>query len=141
MYFNTELKVEKFIYLIESISRSLISIHTPSGKAKIEAHLPWECTGKKIRMLPLERGILIYSFTEDHFLVYDRLEQQIRTIELQGIEADEAGFYCSNVLIDQDEFVILPFKGETIRRYGITGKLISKDNIWCSFIDRECNFN
>ena len=92
-------------------------------------------------MLPLERGILIYSFTEDHFLVYDRLEQQIRTIELQGIEADEAGFYCSNVLIDQDEFVILPFKGETIRRYGITGKLISKDNIWCSFIDRECNCN
>lgn len=139
MYFDTELMEENYIYLVEHISRSLISIHIPSGKVKIEAYLPWEYTEQQIRMLSLNQKIIIYSLTADNFLFYDCLMQELKTIKLQGIEADEVGFYCSNVLIDQDELVVLPFKGKMIRRYGINGELKFQSDSWCSFIDKKCS--
>lgn len=139
MYFNIGLKIENYIYLIEEVSRNLISIHIPSGNTKIEAKLPWKYTEMKMSMMSWERNIYIFSPVMNHFLAYDRLEQQLKIIELKGIQADEVGFYYSNVLIDQGDFVVLPFKGKTIKKYGINGELKYNDDKWCFLIDDECN--
>lgn len=132
--------MDDHIYLIEHFSRCLISIYIPTGKARIETYLPWKYSEREIGMLPLNQDILIYSLGMDHFLVYERLKHRIRTIRLQEIRADEVGLYYSNVLIDKDDFILLPFKGKTIRGYGKYGELKSKDNKWCSFIDKKCNY-
>lgn len=139
LYFNAKLKVKDHMYLVESLSRSLISLHIPSGKVKIEARLPWKYNGKRLYMFSWKNNIVICSPVMDHFLFYDFLEQQIKVIELQEIEADEAGAYFSNVLMDQEDFILLPFKGKTIKKYGINGKLKSKDNEWHFPIDKEYN--
>jgi len=137
MYFDAGLKVENDIYLIEHLSRCLVSIHIPTGKTEIKAFLPWEFKENKIGMLLLNQDIIIYSPVIDHLLVYDCLKQQITAIKLQGIKADKAGFYFSNILIDQGDFVVLPFNGKVIKRYGIDGQLKFKDDRWCSTLDRE----
>ncbi len=141
MYFDTGLKVENYIYLIEHVSRCLISIYIPSGEIKIEAYLPWKYTERKINMLLLNHNIVIYSPIINYVLIYDCLKQQIRTIELQGIKADESGFYYSNILIEQNDFIILPFKEKTIMRYGINGELKSKDEEWYLSIGKKHKFN
>lgn len=139
MFFCAQLETENYIYLIEGISRSLISIHISSGETKIEARLPLKYTGNDINMLLWKHSILICSPVMDHFLIYDCWEQKIRVIELQERETDEVGVYHSNILIDQDDFIILPFKGKTIERYGMNGELKSKDDKWYLSIDKEYN--
>ena len=63
MYFDTGLKVENYIYLIEHVSRCLISIYIPSGEIKIEAYLPWKYTERKINM---KRELFIKIHKEEH---------------------------------------------------------------------------
>lgn len=138
MYFSSGLQVGNYIYLIECLSRCLISIHIPTGETRIETYFPWEYTENKIGMLSLNHNIIIYSPVIDHFLVYDCQKQQTTRIKLQGIERDESGFYYSNILIDQDDFIILPFKGKEIKRYGMNGELKFKDSQWCFAVSREC---
>lgn len=130
-----------YIYLVECFSRCLLSIHILSGATKIEAYLPWKFTKYKIGMLSLNNSICIYSPNIDHFLIYDCLTHQIITVKLEEIEADEAGFYYSNILLFQDEFIVLPFKGKEIRRYGINGKLKFKDSQWYYFVYKEYGYN
>lgn len=141
MYLSAGLKVDDSIYLVECLSRCLISICIPSGESRIEAYLPWEYSEKEIGMLPLNHAVLLYSPGVNHFLIYDCLEHQIRMLELQEMEADEEGYYYSNVLIEQDDIILLPFKGKTIRRYGKNGEVKSKDDKWCLSIDKECDCN
>ena len=139
MYLSAGLKAGDYIYLIECFSKCLMSLHIPSGENGIEAYLPWECTDNNIGMLLSDHNIIIYSPAIDHLLIYDSLDHQMTTVELQGIEADEAGFYYSNILIDHDDFIILPFKGKEIKRYRMNGKLKSKDSQWRFAVARECN--
>ena len=141
MHFDAAVRMEHYIYLIEHVSRCLISIHIPSGKTKTEAYLPWRYRENKIGMLPLERRIFIYSPFIDHFLIYDCLNQQITTVKLQEAQADETGHYYSNILIDQEDLIVLPFKDREIRIYGIDGRLKFKDSQWSLAIARECNYN
>lgn len=141
MYFGTGLKVENYIYLVEGISRSLISLHISSGKTKIEASLPWKYMEAEIHMFSWKHNIFICSPVMNHFLMYDCQKRQMTTVELQGMESDETGFYYSNVLMDQDDFVVLPFKGKEIKKYGLDGKLKLKDNRWCFSIDRKWGYS
>lgn len=136
MYFDTGLKAGNYIYLIEHISRCLISINLFSGNAKIEAYLPWKYKNEKIGMLLFEHNIFIYSPVIDHILTYNCLNRQISTIKLPEIESDETGAYFSNILIERDGFIVLPFKSKTIRKYGLDGKLKFKDNQWLFAIDK-----
>ena len=117
MYFDTGLEIGDYIYLIEHTSRCLISIHTPSGETNIEAYLPLEYTESKICMLELNYKLLIYSPAIAYFLIYDCLNHHLTNIKLQEIEADEAGFYYSNILTFQDSLIVLPFKGKEIKKY------------------------
>ncbi len=139
MYLSAGLKAGDYIYLIECFSRCLMSIYIPSGKSRIEAYLPWEYTENNIGMLLSDHNIIIYSPVIDQLLIYDSWECQMTVVKLQGIKADEAGFYYSNILIDQDDFIILPFKGKEIKRYGMNGKLKFKDGQWRFAVARECN--
>ncbi len=141
MYLSTGLIVGNYIYLIECLSRCLISIHIYSGETKIEGYLPWKYIGNSIGMLPLNQNIFIFSPAVDHFLIYDCLKQKIITMKLQGMEADEAGFCYSNILIEQGDFIILPFKGKEIKRYGVNGELKFKDGQWWIAVAREWGLN
>lgn len=139
MYLSAGLKAGDYIYLIECFSKCLISLHIPSGENRIEAYLPWKYTENNIGMLLSDHNIIIFSPSIDHLLIYDSLEHQMTTVKLQGITADEAGFYYSNILIDHDDYIILPFKGKEIKRYGMNGKLKFKDSQWRFAVARECN--
>lgn len=139
MYFDTGLEIGDYIYLIEHTSRCLISIHTPSGETNIEAYLPLEYTESKICMLELNYKLLIYSPAIAYFLIYDCLNHHLTNIKLQEIEADEAGFYYSNILTFQDSLIVLPFKGKEIKKYEMNGKLKYKDNRWYSTIAKKCS--
>lgn len=141
VYFSAGLQVENNIYLIECLSRCLISIHVPSGKSRVEAYLPLEFTEKKIGLLLFKKNIFIYSPVAEQFIVYDCLKRKIITINLQDIEADRAGFYFSNVLIYHDDFIVLPFKGKGINRIGANGILKFRDTQWCSSLAQECSCN
>lgn len=141
MYFDAELKVGDHIYLVERFSRSLISIHLSSGETKIEAYLPWKYMEAEISMLLWENNIFIYSPVIRDIFVYDCFSHKTRIIELQELEADETGFYHSNILIDCDEFIVLPFKGKVIKRYRINGELKSNDDQWYIAIGKEIKYN
>lgn len=141
MYFDAAIKVKNYIYLIEHFSRSLISIHTSSGKTKVEAYLPWAYEEVKMDMFFWENKIFIYSPIRDNFLIYDCLEQKTKVIELKEMEIDEAGYCLSNILAIQDDFIVLPFKGKAIKRYGINGEVKYRNEQWCRTIANEYGFN
>ncbi len=140
MKFDMGIEINDQIYLIEHFSRCFMSVHIPSGDVRIESYLPWKYTQSKIGMLLLKEGILINSMSIDHFFIYDFIKQQVRILKLQGMKADDCGYYFSNVLINQDELIVLPFRDKEIKRYGMHGELKIKDSQWIRNIFGKCEY-
>lgn len=141
MKFDMGVEINDQIYLIEHFSRCFMSVHIPSGDVRIESYLPWKYTQSKIDMLLLKKGILITSMSIDHFLIYDFIKQQMTILKPQRMKADDCGYYFSNVLVNQDELIVLPFRDKEIKRYGMHGELKIKDSQWIRNIFGKCEYD
>lgn len=141
MKFDMGVETNDRIYLIEHFSRCFMSVHIPSGNVRIESYLPWKYKQSKIGMLLLKEEILITSMSIDHFLFYDFTKQQMTILKPEGMKADDLGYYFSNVLVNQNELIVLPFRDKEIKRYGMHGELKIKDSQWIRNMFGKCEYD
>lgn len=114
------------LYTYEGVSNTILCLE--SGIWSIIAVLPEEAGGQIFTTISIYGDNLYLYGWEAEYIIRNHLrDKSMEVIKLHGDWRDEKGFFFSNLLVNGDEIILLPFRQGQARVFDCHGNTVLKD--------------